>query len=89
TIYIKDKQYDNILIEPYSRVMKSEYGAQQESNYLLMIDKANTPDYEELKELLVQGESIKYDDTFHTILSREPIYDRLHGIEHHLEVVLL
>lgn len=89
SISINDKTYENILIEPYRRITINKYGAQQESNYMLIIDKVNTPQYEELKNLMTVGTSIKYNDTFHTISIVEPLYDRLNGLEHHLEVVLV
>lgn len=87
-IIINGTTYTNVLIEPITSVVSSVYGMQQQSNYLLMIDKVNTPSYETIKTLIDVQTTIIFDGKNHTVTSKEVLYDRLTKNEHHLEVRL-
>lgn len=88
SIAVDGAEYTGVMIEPRTRTVKGQYGAVQESVYMLIADKIYTPNYEALKDLLKEGSSIKFDGKFHTVTDKEVLYDRLTSVEHHMEVYL-
>lgn len=88
SIDIKGVTYTGVMIEPNTKLVKGQYGAVQESVYMLIADKVHTPNYETLKNVLKEGASIEFDGKFHTVTDKEVLYDRLTSVEHHLEVYL-
>ena len=80
--------YGNVMVENSSKIETSPYGDIQDSNYLLIADIKNTPDYSQLKTLLKNGTVVKFDGLVHTVTSTETLWDRLNSKEHHIEVYL-
>lgn len=83
TITINGTRYSNVRVEPTDEVVTTLYGEMVESDYLIFIDKINTPDYETLKNLIDEDCVIEYQNKFRTVRS----VDILKGFgEHHMEV---
>lgn len=87
-IIIGTTTYKNVMVENHTKQESSPYGDIQVSNYLLIADRVNTPDYETLKTLLKNGKIVKFGGLSHTVTQNEILKDRLNSIEHHLEVYL-
>ena len=88
SIVINDVEYLGVRVEPSDRRSTvTPYGDQVESNYLVFIDRVNTPKFEELKNLLKIGfAGVWYDENIRTVTHVDVIKE-FKDI-HHLEVYL-
>ena len=83
TIKINGTSYSYVRVEPTNKVVTTLYGEMVESDYLIFIDKVNTPDYETLKNLIDEDCVIEYQDKFRTVRNVDIL--KAFG-EHHMEV---
>lgn len=86
SITIDDKEYNFVRIEKRMVYNNQSFGNDLTSNYLLIIDKVNTPDYEEIKKQIVNDLVIVSDGIYMKVIN----YEILKGYtEHHMEVWLV
>lgn len=83
SITINNTIYSNVRIEPTDKVVTSMYGEMVESDYLIFMDKCNTPDYETLKNLVNDDCVVEFGGRFRTVRSVDIL--KAFG-EHHMEV---